>query len=161
MANWEHKVLTNDELKELVRGVYDCKLFTSLQCPDHLVGSIFMPAMFMGCAPSEPNFPDHVGNIRKDRKRKLLHIDALEQWRKDMKEWEDETEKREEFHKNIGMLYEEWSKAGPMGINGFPMFMSLRIVSIEDTKRFRVMYGEYQKMREDFEKEWGTDKKAD
>jgi hypothetical protein len=39
MANWEHHINTEEELKELVRAVYDCKVFTSLQCPDYLIGS--------------------------------------------------------------------------------------------------------------------------
>lgn len=162
MANWEHHINTEEELKELVRAVYDCKVFTSLQCPDYLIGSVFMVAMFMGAPPTEPRFPEKTGDIRKDRKNKILHLDALEQWRKDMKEWEDDTTKREEYFKNIGMLYEYYGTELPRGINGYPMFMSCRIVSIEDTKRFREMYGKYEKMREDFEKEWGTEeKKAD
>lgn len=159
MANWEHYVRTEEELKELVRAVYDCKVFTSLQCPNSTVGMVFMVSMFMGAAPTEPKFPEKNSDIRKDRKNKLLHFDALEQWRKDMKEWEDDTTKREEYFKTIGMLYESYDKALPRGINGYPMFMSCNIVSIEDTKRFREMYGKYEKMREDFEKEWGTENK--
>ena len=41
MANWEHNKLTNDELKELVRDVYDCKTFTSFQC-GNMIMSVFM-----------------------------------------------------------------------------------------------------------------------
>lgn len=154
MANWDHKIRTEEELKELVRDVYDCKIFTSLHCESHMVGSIFMASMFMGMPPTEPSFPKPVGNIRRDRKNKLLHIDALEQWDKDMKDYEEDTTKREEFFNNIGMLYENHSKAGPMSINGYPIFMGCVIVSKHDTDRFIEMYNKYIKMREDFEKEW-------
>lgn len=117
-----------------------------------------MPIMFLGAEPSRPSFPKPVGDIRKDRKRKLNHLTDLEQWEKDLQEWKDETPIRDEFLKNIGMLYEEYSKAGPRGINGMPIFFSCKIVSIEDTKRFREMYTAYCDMREKFEKEWGVEK---
>ena len=149
MANWEHKVRTDEEMKELVRDVYDCKIFTSLQCPGNLTGSIFMAAMFMGCEPSKPSLGK---NNQINRSNKLHYIEA-------MLAYEEETPKREEFLKNIGMVYENYSKACPTAINGYPIFMSCQIASIDETKRFREMYGKYEKMREDFEKEWGTDKK--
>ena len=144
MANWEHKIRTEEELKELVRAVYDCKIFTSLQCDDYLIGSVFMPSMFMGASPSKPS---NSTNNQINRKNKLQYI-------ADMIEYEEDTPKREEFLKTIGMLYEDNSKAGPRAINGFPMFMSCNIVSISDTKRFIEMYTKYEKMREEFENEW-------
>lgn len=149
MANWKHYIRTEEELKELVRAVYDCKIFTSLQCPGYLTGSVFMVSMFMGAAPSKPTIGD---NNQLNRKNKLQYIE-------DMLEYERETPEREEYFKTIGMLYEDYSKAMPRGVNGYPMFMSCNIVSIEDTKRFKEMYGKYEKMREDFEKEWGTEAK--
>ena len=154
MSNWEHKIRTEAELKELVRDVYDCKLFTSLHCENHMIGSIFMTFMFIGMPPTEPSFPKPVNDIRKDRKNKLLYIDDLEQWRKNMKEYDDEEPKRVEFINTVGMLYEQNSKAGPMSVNGYPIFMSCNIVSISDTKRFIEMYKKYEEMREEFEKEW-------
>lgn len=144
MANWEHKIRTEEELKELVRAVYDCKIFTSLQCDDYLVRSVFMVSMFLGSPPSKPSIS---ANNQINRKNKLQYI-------ADMIEYEEDTPKREEFLKTIGMLYEENSKAGPRAINGYPMFMSCNIVSIEDTKRFIEMYKKYEKKREEFENEW-------
>lgn len=155
--NWKHQIMTTDELKELVRGVYDCKYFTSFQC-GNMVMSVFMPMLFIGSAPIKPNFPTHINNIRIDRKNKLLHIDELKQWKKDMKDWKDETSKREDYMKNIGMIYEDNSKAGPTCINGYPIFMSCCVVSKDDTAKFLDMYRKYVKMREEFEKEWETEK---
>jgi hypothetical protein len=148
MANWEHYIQTDEEMKELVREVYDCKVFTSLQCPSDLVGSVFMCTMFLNTPPSPPA-PS--SNIKLERKNKLNHIT-------DTLKYEEETPKREAYLKNIGMLYENYSEAGPRGINGYPMFFSVKIASIEETKRFREMYGKYETMREEFEKEWGTEK---
>ena len=34
--------------------------------------------------------------------------------------------------KNLGIVYEYYDKAGPMGINGYPMFMSLHIMHKDD-----------------------------
>ena len=158
MANWKHIEMTIDELKELVRGVYDRKYFTSLQCDGYMVTMVFMPVLFFGAKPSKPAFPTPDKDIRKDRKNKLEHFNELEQWKKDVQEWEDDTQIREEYFKNIGMIYEEFSKAGPRGINGYPTFVSCKIVSIEDTKKFIEMYKKYEKVREDFENEWGVEK---
>ena len=147
--NWEHKEMTVDELKELVRDVYDCKVFTSLQCDNNAITMVFMPVMFLGAGPSEPSLSD---NNQLNRKNKLKYIE-------DMLIYEEETPAREKFIKNIGMLYEDYSKAGP-SINGFPMFMSCQIVSVEDTGKFIEMYKKYEAMRKSFEKEWGTDEKC-
>jgi hypothetical protein len=149
MSNWEHYTRTEEEMKELVRDVYDCKIFTSLQCPGHMMGSIFMCSIFMNTPPA---FPSLTGNIKLDRKNKLNHITET-------LKYEEETVKREAYIKNIGMLYEDYSKALPMGVNGYPMFFSVNIASIEEAKRFRDMYGKYETMRGEFEKEWGTEKK--
>lgn len=157
MKNWQHKILTNEQLKELVRGVYDCKYFTSLQCRN-MAMSVFMPLLFLGSEPSKPNFPKSTNDIRKDRKNKILHLDELEKWKIELQEWKDQTEEREKYFENIGMVYEENSKAGPSSINGYPIFMSCIIVSKDDTARFLEMYRKYEKMREEFEKEWGTEK---
>ena len=34
-----------------------------------------------------------------------------------------------------GMVYEYFSKAGPRGVNGYPCFTSMNILSIDDTKK--------------------------
>lgn len=143
MGNWEHRICTDAELKEIVRDVYDCKTFTSLQCKDDMM-MVFMPAMFIGSRPSAPSLGD---NNQINRKNKLLYIEEC-------LTYERETPERENFLKNIGMLYEDHSKAGPRSCNGYPIFMSCKIMSIEDTKRFVEIYRKYEEMRENFEKEF-------
>ena len=143
MSNWEHYKMTEQELNKLVRDVYDCKIYTSLHNPDQ-ASSCFMISMFLGMEPIEPSLSS---NNQVNRRNKLKYIDEKLQYEK-------ETPEREEYLKNIGMLYEEYSKAGPMSMNGLPMFLSCKIVSVEDTKRFIEKYQRYEKMREEFETEF-------
>ena len=144
--HWQHHFHTNDELKEIVRDVYDCKIFTSLHlgANSYITGSVFMPYLFLG---SKPSFPSKTENNQLNRKNKLNHINEII-------EYEEETPIREEYFKNIGMLYEYNDKAGPQSINGYPIFMSMRILSKEDTIKFIDMYSKYVEMRKEFEKEW-------
>jgi len=148
MSNWQHHPRTYDELKELIRDVYDSKIFTSLHLSEESMTSmtsmVFMPLLFMGASPS---FPSETGNKQRNRKNKLVHIN-------DIIEYEKETPAREEYLKNIGMVYEYYDKAGPRSINGYPIFMSMKILSIDDTKKFRDMYFKYEEMRKEFEKNW-------
>lgn len=143
MSNWKHKEMTEQELKELVRDVYDNKLFTSFQCSSDAM-MVFMPLMFLGAAPSQPS---KTGDNQTDRKNKLNYIEEKLQY-------ERETPEREAFIKNIGMVYSSLSEAAPRSINGYPIFYSMTIVSKEDTLKFIDMFKKYEKMREDFEKVW-------
>jgi len=147
MGNWKHIVLTEDEMKTLVKDVYDAKIFTSLHLrgnDDYLISSIFMPIMFLGSAPTKPSLTD---NNQTNRKNKLQYIE-------DCLTHERETPERNAFLNDIGMLYENNSEAAPRGINGYPIFYSCKIMSKSDAKRFFEMYGKYEKMREEFEKKW-------
>lgn len=144
MSNWKHKEMTEQELKELVRDVYDKKLFTSLQCSPNMVTMVFMPLLFLGAAPSQPSKTD---DNQLDRKNKLNYIE-------EKLAYERETPKREAFIKNIGMVYSSLDDAGPRSINGYPIFYSMTIISIEDTKKFVEMYQKYEEMREEFENAW-------
>lgn len=137
---WTHTVHTDEQLKEIVRNVYDCKTFTSLQCKGN-ESSVFMIMMFIG---NPPLAPDDSDNIRKNRKNKLEYMNNCQIY-------EEETEIREDYIKNIGMLYEDYSKAGSLSVNGYPTFFSCSILSIDDTKRFIDLYIRYEKLRKEFD----------
>ena len=49
---------------------------------------------------------------------------------------------------SIGMVYEYLSKAGPMGLNGGPLFMSLRLLNKEDSQKVWEYYEKYKTIRE-------------
>jgi hypothetical protein len=144
MSNWKHKEMSENELKELVRDVYDGKLFTTIQCPSNMVTIVFMTLLFLDNSPSIPSKTD---DNQMNRKNKLIYIE-------EKLSYEKETPERKEFIKNIGMVYSTLADAAPRSINGYPIFYNTKIVSIEDTKKFTDIYQKYVKMREDFEKEW-------
>jgi hypothetical protein len=49
---------------------------------------------------------------------------------------------------NIGLIYEYISNAGPMGINGKPIFMSCRFLTKEDTTKMFEYFDKYKEIRE-------------
>ena len=48
----------------------------------------------------------------------------------------------EEDREDIGFIYEYLNQAGPLGINGYPMFFSCKLLGKEDTKVL------YEKLRQ-------------
>jgi hypothetical protein len=55
-----------------------------------------------------------------------------------------------EYIDNIGMIYEYLSEAGPRSVNGYPSFLSLRVLSKEQTEKMLNFYDEYIKLKESF-----------
>ena len=51
---------------------------------------------------------------------------------------------------NVGMIYEYYSEAGPRGINGMPIFMSFRYLTVADAKRTFEFYDDYLKLKASF-----------
>ncbi len=58
--------------------------------------------------------------------------------------------KDEEDVKNIGLVYEYLSEAGPRGINGFPNFTSMRVLNIRDAEIMMTHHDEYKKIKDSF-----------
>ena len=48
---------------------------------------------------------------------------------------------------DIGLMFEYLDKAGPRSINGYPMFLSLRLLNQHDTK---IVFDFYKKIKESF-----------
>lgn len=57
---------------------------------------------------------------------------------------------QEDLKNEIGMIYEYYDKAGPRSINGYPMFLSLRVITPKETEKMLLYYEEYKKMKEAF-----------
>lgn len=51
-----------------------------------------------------------------------------------------------------GMIYEYLDQAGPRAINGMPMFMSLRMISVKDTEKVMERYKKIKQAVEDANK---------
>jgi len=56
----------------------------------------------------------------------------------------------EELKERVGMVYEYYDQAGPRGINGFPCFFSLRVLSPKETEKMFMYFEEYKKVKEAF-----------
>jgi hypothetical protein len=46
--------------------------------------------------------------------------------------------------KQPGMVYEYLDKAGPRSMNGYPMFMSLQFITVEEYEKVRAFYEEFK-----------------
>lgn len=57
---------------------------------------------------------------------------------------------KEEVEERVGMIYEYYDKAGPRGINGFPCFVSFRILSPQQKVKMLEFYEQYKKLKEAF-----------
>lgn len=79
---------------------------------------------------------------RKYRKMLQEHDAKISTWDKDHEEeiqtyqdWERNLEaQKKAYYDQIGVLWEWMDQAGPRGINGFPMFFSMRMMHMEDWK---------------------------
>lgn len=52
----------------------------------------------------------------------------------------DEVTRADMIAKNYSFFYEDYSQALPRGINGMPMFMSMKCLNIDDHHRLRDVY---------------------
>ena len=59
-------------------------------------------------------------------------------------------DRTEEELKDIGLFYEHLSEAGPRSVNGNPCFMSVRMLTKDETGRMQKFYDAYTKVKKDF-----------
>lgn len=144
----------DDKLKEVAKDIYNGLVFTDRHCRKHEISQRFMVLMFMG--PHPPKKPGHQSDDNtKDGHRDnaiydiIQHDEDMKKWEEDMK-WYDVEVKyyQEEQLTSIGMIYEYLSEASPMGLNGGPIFMSLRMLNKEDSTKVWEYYEKYKKIRE-------------
>ena len=62
----------------------------------------------------------------------------------------DEKSHKDFTEQQPGLLYEDLNKAGPRGVNGYPIFSSMRFLTQEETERLDGFYKELQ----DFQQNW-------
>jgi len=60
--------------------------------------------------------------------------------------------KSEEDAKDIGMVYEYLSEAGPRSINGYPIFFSCKFLRADEMEKFNEYYEAYHKLKDTFQK---------
>jgi hypothetical protein len=152
--NWDPiKSIEEDKLKEIAKDIYNGSIFTSSHAGDDLL-SVFMTLTLMGPVmpdkPKKPNSKSSVENNRDNRIWELLQYDKdVIKYEEDMKVWESSNKKyKEEYLPSIGMIYEYLNCALPTTINGKPVFFSIRLLNLEDTKKVYSYYETYKNLRE-------------
>lgn len=148
------KSQSDDQLKQIAKDLYNGLIYTDRHCRSHEISQRFMVLMFMG--PKQPTKPGHKSDnktIEGNRDNAIYDIVQIDE---DMKVWEEEMKwyevenkyYREQQLESIGMIYEYISQAGPMGLNGGPIFMSLRMLNKEDSTKVWEYYEKYKEIRE-------------
>jgi hypothetical protein len=144
----------DDKLKQVAKDIYNGLVFTDRHCREHEISQRFMVMMFMG--PQPPKKPGHQSDSNtKDGHRDnaiydiIQHDEDMKKWEEDMKWYDVECKYyQEEQVTSIGMIYEYLSEASPMGLNGGPIFMFLRILNKEDSTKVWEYYEKYKEIRE-------------
>jgi hypothetical protein len=148
------KSQSDDDIKKIAKDLYNGLIYTDRHCSQHEIMSRFMPLMFMGpqppLKPSYPNSNNSVENQRDNAIYDLIQRDLdQEKYEEDYKWYELEMKYyKENYLTSIGLIYEFLSEAGPMGLNGGPMFMSLRLLNKEDAEKMFSFYETYKELRE-------------
>ena len=83
------------------------------------------------------------------REAEARFAEALEVYEAAMVRFKDENVKAHvEWTRDVGILYEEYAKALPRGVNGYPMFMSFRILHKDDWAIVKAAVFREQKRRQ-------------
>lgn len=125
--------MSDENLKDIAKGIYNHEIFTDRHCRPSDITRVFMVLSFMG--PTHPSNDD-----TSDGKRDNAIFDLVER--------DIESKYYEARVKTIGMIYEYLDKRGPTSINGLPIFMSLRLLNIEDAAKVWEYYEKYKLIRE-------------
>lgn len=145
--------LTDDELKEIAKDIYNGKIYTDRHCqnPNDIM-SIFMPLIFMG--PNKPTVPKHPNpNTGIENKRDNVLYDLIQkdldqvEYEKNVVLYELEKKDYDKYLESIGLIYEYISQSGPICVNGCPTFMSIRFLNKDDTERMFEYYNKYDELR--------------
>lgn len=115
------------DIRQLASDIVDGRVFTSWHIAKEDLGNlgmIFMPLLFMSARDKAEDETEH------DYLKRL-----------------DEAEKNKENARTAAMFYEFLDQAGLRCINGYPMFMSLKMLRQEDAEPLRQAIREYQEFK--------------
>jgi len=127
------------ELKNIAKDIYDNKIFTDRHCVDNLL-EVFTVLLLMGTTAPFID-PKDDSEIRENELYDILDRD-IEQKYYDL------------YINHIGMIYEHMDKASPMGINGYPMFLSAKFLNKKDAEKVMNYYSKYKEIRDKAEELW-------
>jgi len=134
---WKWVGKTEQELKKIAMDIYNGLIYTDRHCRQSDIMSVFMCLLFM-----DPRSKPTSTDTPTDRDNKIYEL--LER--------DIESKHYLEFIKNIGLVYEYLSEAGPRCINGCPTFTSVRLLSREDTIKMFEFHDKYKELRETTDK---------
>jgi len=146
--------MTSEEKKEFVRGCLQGQIFTSSMIPDHdwvnMVPRVFMPIAF-GClqvSVPEPEIPEEIPEDMS-----VDEFDRLQADKEDILDRHRELKKKlqKEINDQIGVVWEWNSESLPRSINGYPIFMSCRIMHKEDWEEVLPILQEKQRQIDDID----------
>ncbi len=146
--------MTSEEKKEFVRGCLQGQIFTSSMIPDHdwvnMVPRVFMPIAF-GClqvSVPEPEIPEEIPEDMS-----VDEFDRLQADKEDILDRHRELKKKlqKEIDDQIGVVWEWYSESLPRSINGYPIFMSCRIMHKEDWEEVLPILQEKQRQIDDID----------
>jgi hypothetical protein len=148
---WEHRVLSDEDLKTVAKDIYAGKIFSSAHRVDSsMLDMVFMPLMFMGGENDSLKIEKSDDTIMK-RKKKMYNLEMMRARRKYFKKKGLTAEEgRKKWYDEIGLIYEYLDKAGPRCINGCPIFMSCRIMSKSDADRMWKFHDQWKELAEKF-----------
>ena len=129
---WSLSNRPDADLKEIAKDIYNNLIFTDRHCRGSELTQRFMCLMFMGPGMSSDD------SVEGKRDNKIY----------DILEKEIEEKYYNEYINKIGMIFEYYSKAGPMALNGGPMFMSHSTLNKEDAEKVWEYYDKYKTIRE-------------
>lgn len=96
---------------------------------------------------------EHAGQVALQvaatREAEARYAEALEVYEAAMVRFKEENVKAHvEWTRDVGILYENYSEAMPRGVNGYPMFMSFRILHKDDWAIVKTAVSREQKRRQ-------------
>lgn len=143
-----------EDLKTVAKDIYNGLIYTDRHCAPGDLMSRFMILMFMGPkAPTKPQYPSDNKDLQGSRDNiiyDLVDRDADQiKYEEEMKSLEIEQKYyNEQRVPSIGLIYEYLSEAGPLSINGGPVFMSVRMLNKDDASKVFEYYETYKEIRE-------------
>ena len=144
MVNYKHAEMTDEQLKQIAKDLYNGLIFCDRQIKDaSMLGNYFMPLIFMA-----PKAPSHEkgSDLKETRQKKIEYLKVAKQLDR---EYERQCKEYDEFLENIGLVYEYYSNSqSPVSLNGLPMFFSCQIMSKKDAERMFEFYEKYKSIRE-------------
>lgn len=130
-------LMSDQGRKDFVRDWLRNHVFSSFHLKPHdegMLGQVFYPVLFGGVLPQfkEPVIPEEIPEDMT-----VVDFDKLHDNREKIFEnWEKANDLIEvQFKQQLGLIWEYWDKSLPRSINGYPIFMSCRVMHIDDWNR--------------------------